>query len=195
MGRRRVLLPDWVRVSCVLVLAAGLSSGRGGRKMRMPVAFQIRNTLRSLTAMLVISLAAPAGAVDYSSWAMTGWPSSYLGSSLPGYGSWPLTRQRSAWPGALSGWSTGNNLWRSIPGAMGSWPLNYSSLAYQQGSPRSFLYQQPEFPAGPYGYIQGWITPNGDFQGVMKLRGNMRKLMGDYYTRLYNYYANYYADY
>jgi hypothetical protein len=190
-----VLLQGWVRVSRVLVLATGLSSGRGGRKMRMPVAFRIRNTLRSSAALLMVSLAAPAGAVDYSSWAMTGWPSSYLWSSVPGYGSWPLARQWSAWPRALSGWSTGNNLWGSIPGAIRSWPLNYASLAYRQGSPRSFLYQQPEFPAGPYGYIQGWITPDGDFQGVMKLRGNMRKLMGDYYTRLYNYYANYYADY
>lgn len=162
--------------------------------MRMPVGFRIRTLLRSLAAMLMVSLAAPAGAVDYSSWAMTRLPSSYLWSSVPGYSSWPLTRQWSAWPGALSSWSGGNTLWRGIPGATGSSPLNYSALAYLQGSPRSFRYQQPVFPAGPYGYIQGWITPNGDFEGVMKLRGNMRKLMGDYYTRLYNYYANYYAN-
>ena len=163
--------------------------------MRMPVRFRIRKLLYKLAAVLVISGAAPVGAVDYSSRAMTGWPSSYLWSSVPGYASWPLTRQWPAWSGALSGWSTGNTLWRNMPGAMGSWPLNYSSLAYLQRMPQSFPYQQPGFPAGPYGYIQGWITPNGDFEGVMKLRGNMRKLMGDYYTRLYNYYANYYAGY
>jgi len=163
--------------------------------MRMPVRFRIREMLYKLAAVLVITGAAPVGAVDYSSRAMTGWPSTYLWSSVPGYASLPLTRQWPAWSGALSGWSTGNTLWRNIPGAMGSWPLNYSSLAYLQRMPQSFPYQQPGFPAGPYGYIQGWITPNGDFEGVMKLRGNMRKLMGDYYTRLYNYYANYYAGY
>ena len=163
--------------------------------MRMPMGLRLQRTLRTLAAMLLISLGAPAGAVDYTSWALPGWPGGYLRSSVPGYSSWPLTRQWSVWPGTLSGWSGGNSLGRSIPGAAGSWPLNYGSLAYLQGWPRSYRYGQPEFPAGPYGYIQGWITPDGDFEGVMKLRGNMRKLMGDYYTRLYNYYANYYANY
>lgn len=62
------------------------------------------------------------------------------------------------------------------------------AAGFWRASPNSFLYQRPGFAGGPYGYVQGWISPEGDFEGVMVMRGNMRKIMGDYRNRLYNYY-------
>lgn len=104
-------------------------------------------------------------------------------------------------PWSMGGWPL-NNTWSSIPG-YATMPYSYPSMnrylgylrsggnpisGYSANSPQSFRYQRPGFAGGPYGYVQGWVSPRGDFEGTLVIRGNMRKLMGDYRNQLYNYY-------
>lgn len=130
--------------------------------------------LSAAVALLAIILSAPVAAVGYTPWSVGGWQPTGTWSSIPGYGSLPYSYR---FMNPYSAYIRGGN----------------SAIGFYQTSPNTFLYQRPGFAGGPYGYIQGWVSPQGDFEGTMVIRGNMRRLMGNYYKNLlYNYYLNNY---
>jgi hypothetical protein len=140
------------------------------------MAQRVRCTALGLVVLVASLVAEMIPAQGLTPWSTTGWPLSQPLYSMPGYSYWPYSSY---------------SLLNRYPGD------RYSGVNPLRGygitSPRSFLYQYPTLPGGPYGYIQGWVTPQGDFEGTMVIRGNMRKLMGNYYNNwLYNYYLNNY---
>lgn len=129
---------------------------------------------RQLVGITVLVLSAacsvPAGAFDFNPWSRGGWP------GLSPWGRWPGSAPWAGYPMNYSVWNRYPRYGRSGGNpAMGYWRV----------TPRTFAYRRPPYAGGPYGYVQGWLNPRGDFEGTMVVRGNMRKLFGSYYNRPY----------
>lgn len=85
----------------------------------------------------------------------------------------------------------GGHGWPSIPGAGVPWSAPYGGgyppgmparsggnpvMGYWHLSPRTFHYQRLPVGGGPAIYAHGWYTPQGDYEGVLVIRGSRNRM-------------------